>query len=191
MLIKEKLMFWKKKSIVEIQPFLEFVEECRLKALCFTGHRSQKLPWRFNEKDPRCIEMRNNTKAEIEKAINDGYIYFISGMALGFDMICAEIVLELKKKYSQIQLICAIPCKNQDSPWSDKYKSRYRKLLKQANFIKYISEEYTNSCMLDRNDYMLKNSSRVIALFNGQQGGTKSTILKAEKMGLKTIIIKP
>ena len=77
MLIKEKLMFWKKKSIVELQPFLEFVEECRLKALCFTGHRSQKLPWRFNEKDPRCIEMRNNTKAEIEKAINDGYIYFM------------------------------------------------------------------------------------------------------------------
>ena len=23
--------------------------------LCFTGHRSQKLPWKFNESDPRCI----------------------------------------------------------------------------------------------------------------------------------------
>ena len=48
-------MFWKKKPIVELQPFQEFIEECRLKALCFTGHRSQKLPWRFNEKDPRTI----------------------------------------------------------------------------------------------------------------------------------------
>jgi len=184
-------MFWKKKPTIELKPFIEFNEECILKALCFTGHRSQKLPWRFNEKDPRCIEMKNNTKTEIENAIKDGYIYFITGMALGFDMICAEIVLDLKKKYPEIQLICAIPCKNQDSPWSDEYKTRYRKLLKKADFIKYISDEYTKTCMLDRNDYMLKNSSRVIALFNGQQGGTKSTILKAEKMGLKTIIIKP
>ena len=45
--------------------------------------------------------------------------------------------------------------------------------------------------MLERNDYMLKNSSKVIALFNGEPGGTKSTILKAKKMGLDLIIIKP
>ena len=45
--------------------------------------------------------------------------------------------------------------------------------------------------MLDRNDYMLKNSSKVIALFNGLQGGTASTISKAKKMGLETTIIKP
>ena len=44
--------------------------------------------------------------------------------------------------------------------------------------------------MLERNDYMLKNSSKVIALFNGIAGGTKSTILKAEKMGLKIEIIQ-
>lgn len=44
--------------------------------------------------------------------------------------------------------------------------------------------------MLERNDYMLKNSSKVITLFNGLQGGTKSTIQKAEKMRLKIEIIK-
>lgn len=29
---------------------------------CFTGHRSQKLPWGFNEQDERCLQMRENTK---------------------------------------------------------------------------------------------------------------------------------
>ena len=43
--------------------------------------------------------------------------------------------------------------------------------------------------MLERNDYMLKNSSKVISLFNGLAGGTKSTIQKAEKMGLMVDII--
>lgn len=183
-------MFWKKKPVME-KVFKEFDEELKLITLCFTGHRSQKLPWRFNEKDPRCVEMRKTAKKEIENAILDGYIFFISGMALGFDTICAEIVLELKKKYPQIQLVCAIPCKNQDERWSNDYKLRYRQLLKQAHYIKYISDEYTNTCMLDRNDFMLKNSSKVIALYNGLQGGTSSTISKAKKMGLETIIIKP
>ena len=45
--------------------------------------------------------------------------------------------------------------------------------------------------MQERNEYMLKNSSLVIALFNGCAGGTKSTILKAKKMGLKIDVIQP
>ncbi len=157
--------------------------------LCFTGHRSQKLPWRFNEKDSRCIEMIKTTKENIEQSILDGYVYFISGMALGFDMICAEIILELKKKYPYIKLVCAIPCKNQNKLWSNEYKNRYKKILGKADIIRYIAKEYTKTCMLERNEYMLKNSSKVIALFYGFPGGTKSTLYKAKKMGLKIDII--
>lgn len=159
--------------------------------LCFTGHRSQKLPWRFDEEDKRCVNMKNTTKEKIEQSIREGYIYFISGMALGFDMICAEIVLEFKKNYPNIKLVCAIPCKYQDKLWSEEYKKRYKRILKQADIVRYISEEYTKTCMIERNEYMLNNSSLVIALYNGLAGGTKSTILKAEKMGLKIDIIEP
>lgn len=181
-----------KKAIFDIVKECEEIDEMLKNiTLCFTGHRSQKLPWRFNECDERCVNMRNKAKEKIEQAIIDGYVYFISGMALGFDMICAEIVLELKKKYPHIKLVCAIPCKNQDELWTNEYKKRYKNLLKQADTIRYIAEEYTKTCMLERNDYMLKNSSRVIALFNGLSGGTKSTILKAQKMGLRVEIIKP
>lgn len=176
----------------------DIVKECedisemlKMKTLCFTGHRSQKLPWRFNEEDERCVKMKQIAIEKIEQAILDGYVYFISGMALGFDMICAEIVLELKKKYPHIKLVCAIPCKNQEELWTNEYKKRYKKILKQADIIRCITEKYTRTCMLERNNYMLKNSSRVIALFNGLSGGTKSTILKAQKMGLMVDIIEP
>lgn len=159
--------------------------------LCFTGHRSQKLPWRFNEDDERCVKMKNSAKELIEQAIIDGYVYFISGMALGFDMICAEIVLELKKKYPHIKLICALPCKNQDELWTNEYKKRYKKILKQADSVRCLADKYTRECMLERNNYMLNNSSRVIALFNGLSGGTKSTIAYAKKQGKEVVVIKP
>lgn len=72
---------------------------------CFTGHRPQSLPWKFNEQDERCLKMKERLRNEIIKAIKNGYKTFISGMALGFDMICAEIVLELKKHIHLLNLL--------------------------------------------------------------------------------------
>lgn len=159
---------------------------------CFTGHRSQKLPWRFNEADARCNAMKITLRAEIEKAIQRGYKTFLCGMALGFDMICAETVLDLKKQYNSIEIIGALPCKTQDKMWKDKDRERYRKLLNRLDGVRCIYDEYIGAeCMLERNRYMVNNSSLMIALFNGLSGGTKSTIDYARKQGLEIIIIKP
>lgn len=160
--------------------------------VCFTGHRSQKLPWRFNELDERCLAMKRTLRVEIEKAIQRDYKTFLCGMALGFDTICAETVIDLKKIYSEVQLIGAIPCRTQDSKWADKDKKRYRELLQNLDGIRCIYDEYIGvECMLERNRYMVDNSSLMIALFNGKLGGTKSTIDYAKKQGLEIVIIQP
>lgn len=168
---------------------LKFVKS---QTACFTGHRSQKLPWKFNEEDKRCKAMKVTLRTEIEKAINRGYKNFLCGMALGFDMICAETVIDLKKQYSDIKIIGALPCKTQDIKWSFKDRERYRNLLNRLDNIRCVFDDYIGAeCMLERNRYMVNNSSLMIALFNGLQGGTKSTIYYASKQGLEVIIIKP
>ena len=161
-------------------------------AVCFTGHRPQKLPWGFNEKDERCQKMRIKAIIEIEDAVQKGYHTFYCGMALGFDMICAEIVLELKKKYPHIKLIGALPCRNQTERWTDqKQIDRYNYLITQLDDIRCIYDIYEDGCLLERNRFMINNSSLVIALFNGLSGGTKSTIGYAKKQGKEIIIIRP
>ncbi len=170
----------------------DIITELNATTLCFTGHRSQKLPWGFNEKDKRCLKMKKVLYLEIEKSILQGYKTFLCGMALGFDMICAEIVLKFKKKYKDIKLIGVIPCKNQDCKWNIRQKKRYRKILKQLDAIRCIYKEYNGyECMIERNNYMVNNSSKMIALFNGIAGGTKKTIDYAKKQGLKIVIIQP
>ena len=160
--------------------------------LCFTGHRSQKLPWKFDEKDIRCISMKRNLKKEIEKSINDGYNTFLCGMALGFDMICAETVISLKKKFPNIKIIGALPCKTQDLKWPQKERNRYHNLLEQLDGIRCIYNTYVGAkCMIERNHFMVNNSSKIIALFDGQNGGTKDTINYAKKQNLDIVIIKP
>ena len=45
--------------------------------------------------------------------------------------------------------------------------------------------------MLERNDFMINNSSLIIALYDGKHGGTDYTIKKAKDKGLKIWLIKP
>ena len=56
------------------------------KIACATGHRPEKFRFKYNEADPECINLKRVLKNEILKLINHGYDYFISGMALGWDM---------------------------------------------------------------------------------------------------------
>lgn len=158
---------------------------------CFTGHRWQKLPWGQNEDDERCKQMKLSLKEEIIDAVNKGYKYFISGMALGFDIIAAETIIKLKKDYPQIKVIAALPCKDQYKLWKDNQIERYKDVLSKCDEVRCLYDTYNDKCMLERNDYMLNNSSFVIALYNGEGGGTGYTIRKAKEKGLKIKIMQP
>lgn len=111
-------------------------------------------------------------------------------MAIGFDMICAETVIQLKQKYSDIKIVGALPCKNQDSKWPPKYRERYHNLLGQLDHIRCLYNKFNGAeCMMERNRYMVNNSSLMIALFNGTPGGTQQTIDYARQQGLKIVFI--
>lgn len=137
--------------------------------VCFTGHRPEKL----NISESKAKEL---LKTAIIEAIHSGYITFISGMARGIDTWGAEIVLELKKKYKDIHLICAIPFNGFERKWNTADQERYKDILKRADYIKYISDRYSIECFQIRNMYMVNHSNRVISAYNGEKGGTKNTI---------------
>ncbi len=169
-------------------------EKLTVKALkiCFTGHRPKGLPWGYDETKESCVLFKSVMASIIEKAILNGYTYFISGMALGIDMICAEIVLKLKKKYKNVMLECAIPCLNQEKKWSLSQQERYKKIIHKADVVHYVSKtEYTNTCMNDRNNYMVEQSDVIIAVWNGKPSGTSNTIKFAKKRCNKIKIINP
>ncbi|MBQ8133682.1 MAG: DUF1273 family protein [Clostridia bacterium] len=156
---------------------------------CFTGHRPQKLPFHSNENDKRCMKLKVMIRKEIKTLIVEKSIkHFISGMAIGTDIIFAEIVLEMKKNYD-ITLECAIPCRNQSDKWTIQQKERYTKILLQADIVTYLQNDYTKDCMQKRNEYMVDKSEYVIAVWNGSKSGTANTIKYARKKNKSIIII--
>lgn len=69
-----------------------------------TGHR--EIPAEYME------QAEQDLRREIEKAIADGYTYFISGFADGADQLFARIVLEKAKENPALRLEAAIPYRN-------------------------------------------------------------------------------
>lgn len=144
---------------------------------CISGHRPNGLPWKYDEKDEFCRKIKNILREKFENAITMGYVYFICGMALGIDLISGELIVELKNKYKNIKLECAIPCINQNKYWTDEYTIRYNNVLNNADKITLVSnKQYFDGCMQLRNKYMVDNSNLLIAVFNNKPSGTKSTI---------------
>ena len=152
------------------------------KTCCFTGHRIIKktsLPL-----------IKQKTEIEVRKLIVQGATHFIAGGALGFDTLAAQTVLELKKDYSQIKLILAIPCEDQAGKWNYKDKTIYEYIKNQADKVIYISKQYEKECMLKRNRFMVDNSNFVIAMWDGRKyGGTFYTLKCAERLNKQIILI--
>ena len=149
----------------------EFGNSC-----CFTGHRASKLPWGYNERDIRCIEFKEKLDAVIGAVYESGVTHFITGMANGCDMYCAEAVLKLKDEHPEITLEAAVPYDGQEEKWDKKLKDRYRSILMSCESVSVISDKYTQYCMMQRNRYMVDNSSILIACYDGKAGGTWNTI---------------
>lgn len=157
---------------------------------CFTGHRASKLPWGYNEEDPRCINLKSAISQAVEALYDEGCRCFINGMANGCDMYFGEAVLELKAKHADVRLEAAIPCDAQAASWPEDLKARYERLKNLSDTVTYVQHGYTRGCMMRRNKYMVDKSDVLLACYNGQPGGTMNTILMAQRAGLKTYIIE-
>ena len=147
------------------------------RTVCFSGHRIIA--------DEKLTLVMQKLEIMIENLINDGYLYFLAGGALGFDTISALSVLKLKKKYPHIRLFLILPCISQADRWSSENRAIYEAVKADADKISYISIEYTNDCMYKRNRQLVENSSVCICYLKEKTGGTAYTVNYAKQRGHK------
>ena len=163
----------------------------REETCCFTGHRPEKLPWSNNESDARCLKLKARLRDAVEIAYAEGKRHFICGMARGCDFYFAEIVLSLRSRFPDVTLEAAIPCTVQSASWSAFHRERWQRLVASCDRETVLQEKYTPDCMHRRNRYMVDNSSLVIAVYDGSNGGTRRTLEYAIREKVPFVDIDP
>ena len=153
-----------------------------MKTCFFTGHR----------KIPISTMLAENTAHVITDLItNNGVTDFYAGGAVGWDTICAKLILSLKEKYPKIRLHLVLPCSPeiQTIKWNDKQKEEYYTILKFADNVEFISKNYSNECMKKRNARLVELGEICLCYYNEKnfRSGTGQTVRMAQKAGKKII----
>lgn len=153
--------------------------------IAITGHRPQKLNREYNGTGPM--------STWVKKKVNDtldiyGPTMLISGMALGVDMLFAEIAIE-----RNVPLLAAIPCKGQEKIWPKKSQDRYNKILSYENCEKvYVNENYSGWAMQKRNEYMIDRCDILLAVWDKiASGGTYNCVKYAKSKNKQIHYINP
>lgn len=101
----------------------------------------------------------------------------ISGMAIGWDQALAEAAVRLGLPFSAY-----IPFEGQESIWPAHSQQRYRELLRlAANVVVVAPGEYVQWKLHARNQAMIRDSDKILALWDGTPGGTQSCLRAVPK----------
>ncbi|MDD3227793.1 MAG: SLOG family protein [Oscillospiraceae bacterium] len=155
-------------------------DELRKHRCCFTGHRPEKL-----QSDE--VTIKTGLSMVIDSAIADGFTTFISGVARGVDIWAGEIIVEKRRANPAIKLIVASPYQGFEERWAREWQMRYSTVLADADLVRYICKRYSRECFQIRNEWMVDHSNRVIAVYNGEPGGTRNTIEYAKRNGISIV----
>ena len=150
-----------------------------MKTCCFTGHRIIKIT-------PELVQRLRDAIVDI---IGKSVTEFYDGGALGWDMLCAETVIDLKAKYPDIKLHMLLPCPTveQTNGWNKSQVERYEKILKAADSVTVVSEHYTKDCMKQRNKRLVEFSDCCICYCTNPRSGTGQTVHMAKEKGITVL----
>lgn len=141
--------------------------------VCATGHRPHKLG--------------GYDRITYSKLVSTADVYLLGvkpskiivGGALGWDQAFAHAGLN-----HGIPVVTAVPFAGQESKWPKQSQDHYNWLLNQCADVVIVSEGgYSPYKMQVRNEWMVDNSDRTCALWDGTSGGTGNCVSYADRVG--------
>lgn len=174
------------------------------KAINATGHRQVldasigKFVYVNSPDDLAARHLIERLIGAINYYTSRGINTYISGMALGFDMIFAEAAVRAKHECDiDIRTVAAVPFQNQPDFWRGPSKQWYWDLIARMDEIVVLFDNPNDKSeagrlLNERNLYMVNRGSGVMSYFKGEQrGGTWNCIRYAKSVGKQVINIDP
>ena len=158
------------------------VEENRL-CCSFTGHR--RIEPRHRQK------MSDILTRAINFAYSEGCRDFLSGGAVGFDTLVAREVIRFRIAHPDVRLVMVLPCVAQDERWSDAQRDAYYYILRNADEVIYVCDEYTPDCMRKRNLILAERCEIMISYVSHSKSGSAQTESMAKRLNKRVYNLYP
>jgi uncharacterized phage-like protein YoqJ len=156
--------------------------------IAVTGHRPGKLGNEWEGIGYYSDKIRSYLQSIINQYYEDNQLTLITGMALGVDMIWAELAID-----NDLPFIAAIPCIGHEMKWSNSQQTRYHLILNHPLCDKRIitPSMYNPSVMQVRNEWMVDACDLLVGVWDGSSGGTANCVNYAMKHEKKLVLMNP
>lgn len=145
-----------------------------LEITSFTGHRNITNDKRTLRSFALTVLKENDVK------------HAAVGMALGWDMAVGMSCFKEGIPYT-----AHVPFKGQEKRWPIEEQRDYNMLLSCAQHVVTYYDDYQPAAFFVRNEEMIKTSTKLIAMYNGSNGGTEHAIGFALRTKLPYINVWP
>ena len=93
--------------------------------------------------------------------------------------------------HPDVRLILYLPCINQDAKWSEWQSDAYEYTLSAADEVRYVSENYTKTCMKERNQALAEVADILIVYVGYSTSGSAQTARMGENLGKRVFNLYP
>ena len=148
---------------------------------CLTGHRV--IP--PGEEKKIMVRARNILLRLIRE---QNVRYFGVGGAVGFDMMAAEYLLDLKAhKEHQLKIISVLPYPawRETEDWTDELRRREENILRACDKVVYVRQESEPGVFLLRDRKLVDGSAYCVSYCNRPRTGTAYTVKYALDRGVR------
>ena len=139
-----------------------------VKTCCITGHRDMS--------EEQTEKIRSVLKEKTIKALDDGFVKFMSSFTGNVDRAFAEIVLKMKKDHPEIQMSAVIPYRNKLNRMNE--QEDIKALLDSCDDITVLKEDYQPNIYVERNRYLAEHSDRAIIVYDGREKGATVNMIR-------------
>lgn len=154
------------------------------KTVAFTGECTLTTATEFPDRNLENV-IRTELYFVIEDCYREGKNIFLCSIEKGFNLLASSVVLELRKKFPDVQLIAVTQPVGQEERFSPVEQLHYDILLQAAGegaaILQSVSDQ--RGCS-GYGDFVIAGASEVIAYSNSRDAGVKLTIEKAKEKGI-------
>ena len=154
-----------------------------LKRLVVTGYKPHELGI-FDDKHPGVRFIKKALEKRLVALLDDGLEWVITSGQLGIETCAAELVIDLKKEYTDLKYAIITPFTDQEKNWNDLKKEKYHSIITRADYHTSLTKRPYEAPwqFIEKDKFFMRNSDGMLIVYDEENDGSPKFVKKsAEK----------
>ena len=151
-----------------------------LKRLVVTGYKPHELGI-FDDKHPGVRFIKKALEKRLVALLDEGLEWVIISGQLGIETWAAEVVIDLKKEYTDLKYAVITPFTDQEKNWNDMKKEKYHTIVAKADYHTSLTKRPYEAPwqFIEKDKFFMRNSDGILIVYDEENDGSPKFVKKA------------